>query len=156
MEKNGYGSSSLCADSGSSSPDTGRNPFSGPGQDGTASAEGTWRCPPGAAETEECEFIDIPVPEVGQTIEVDIPVFFQYGTVKIYSISHIRDVDYTGHSRINAEGEYYNEKAEMDKLILQMKIEPNQKNRILYRIDAKPAYINYVGGHLLEDENDRR
>ncbi len=107
-----------------------------------------------SAETEECEFIDIPVPEVGQTIEVDIPVFFQYGTVKIYSISHIRDVDYTGHSRINAEGEYYNEKAEMDKLILQMKIEPNQKNRILYRIDAKPAYINYDGGHLLEDEND--
>ncbi len=42
----------------------------------------------------------------------------------------------------------------MDKLILQMKIEPNQKNRILYRIDAKPAYINYDGGHLLEDEND--
>ena len=107
-----------------------------------------------SAKTEECEFIDIPVPKVGQTIEVDIPIFFQYGTVKISFISHIKSVDYTGYSRINAEGEYYDEKAEMEKLILQMKIEPNQKKRILYKIDAKPVNINYDGGHLLEDEND--
>lgn len=100
-----------------------------------------------SAKTEECEFVQIPIPEIGQTMPLDICIPFQYGTVKILSVNHIQAIDYTGVHSLDENGKYYAEKGLTDKLILNFSIQPNQKERMLYYIDTKIAEGDYYGAH---------
>lgn len=100
-----------------------------------------------SAKTEECEFVQIPVPEIGQTIPLDICIPFQYGTVKILSVNHIQTIDYTGVHSLDENGKYYAEKGLTDKLTLNFNIQSNQKERMLYYIDTKVAEGSYYGAH---------
>lgn len=100
-----------------------------------------------SAKTEECEFVQIPIPEIGQTIPLDICIPFQYGTVKILSVNHIQTIDYTGVHSLDENGKYYAEKGLTDKLILNFNIQSNQKERMLYYIDTKIAEGDYYGAH---------
>lgn len=100
-----------------------------------------------SAKTEEYEFVDIPVPEIEQTIPLDICIPLQYGTVKIFSVSRKQEIDYTGVYKVDEYGKSYAEKGLIDKLILNISIEPNQKERILYHIRTKIAEGDNYGAY---------
>lgn len=100
-----------------------------------------------SAKTDECEFVEIPVPEIEQTIALNKTINFQYGTVKILSVKRIQTIDYTGVYKVDEYGRNYAEKGSIDKLVLTVNIEPNQKERVLYHIRTKIAQGDYYGAY---------
>lgn len=87
-----------------------------------------------SAKTDEFYYCDLPIPEIGQTIPLDISAPFEYGTVKILSVSRIQEIDYTGLYRPDENGRMIAQKGLIDKVTVNVNIEPKKGKRMLYNV----------------------
>ncbi len=107
-----------------------------------------------SAKTDECYYFDLPVPEIGQTMPLDISVPFEYGIVKVLSVSRTKSMEQTGNMIQDPQtGNMIHEKIEMDTFTANVHIEPTQTQRILNYINVD-APLEYCRSKSIDVEED--